>query len=393
MRLFLLALCLVLALALPAAGQTYTYQGRLLVNNQPANGSFEFVGSIFGVSVGGAPIGTASGSVVNVVNGLFTITLPANPATFSGGDRWLELRVRQGTTGPLTLLSPRQRITPAPYAVRALNEWLLPIGGDTLRADPTRSRFFLNRDAPITQNEYFGITTPTGPQNLAGMFINTAAEDGVPFYGYATGGAVRAFTAFNPTGTDWRVNISGSDRFVVSAQGRVGVNKTSPQTALDVNGDATAGNYHYSTPRTRTVSFGPSAFIPRNPANAVISDASHRTYYTAAEGQGNFKVALTLPHGAVITNLTAYLVDNSATADISVSLRSKPFADFGSAIVAQGSTTGASSLVQTISIPVGSVVVDNTARVYHINVFSSEWAGSNTAIMAATITYTVSGPD
>ncbi len=393
MRLLLIVLCGVLALALPAAGQTYTYQGRLLINNQPANGQFEIVASVFATSIGGVPIGPASGSLANVTDGLFTISLPGNAATFSGGDRWLELRVREGTSGPLTLLSPRQRITPTPYAVRALNEWLLPTDSDTLRTDPARSRFFLNRDSPIVQNEYFGITTPTGPQNLAGMFINTASADGDPFYGYATGGIVRAFTYYKPSGNAWRVNISGTDRLVVDTAGRVGVNKISPQTALDVNGEATATNFRYNAPRTRTLSFGPSAFIPRTPFNAVIGSADGSTYYTPAQGQGNFTVQLTLPDGAVITNVTAYLLDNSPTADISVGLLSKLFVASNSTSHGVRSTTGATAVIQTITVPIDPVVVDNTTRVYFLNIFCSAWAGANTMIKAATVTYTVAEPD
>lgn len=393
MRSFLLAAFLTLILTLPAAGQGFTYQGRLLVNGQPANGQFEVWGYIFAEPEGGSFIGTAGGQIVDVVDGLVTVQIPGDGATFTGAERWLEIRVRQGNSGPFTTLTPRQFIASTPYAVRALNEWLRPAGATTLRNDPARDRLFLNRDFPITSNEFFGITTPTPSFTFGGMYINTASADGAPFYGYATGGIVRAFTYYSPNGNAWRVNIGGDNRLVVDTAGRVGVNKISPQTALDVNGDTTSSTYRYTTPQTRTLSLPPSAFIPRNPVNAVIESNFGSTYYTSAQGTGNFSVPLNLPNGAVLTSLTVFLVDNSNAVDISANLLSRLYASTTYTAIAAISTSGASTGVQTVSSPALSTVIDNDSRAYILSIFCPAWDGTNTMIRGARITYTVTGPD
>jgi hypothetical protein len=57
---------------------------------------------------------------VNVSGGLFTVQLEFCPEAFNGDARWLEIAVRAGnSTGVYTILSPRQPITPTPYALYA----------------------------------------------------------------------------------------------------------------------------------------------------------------------------------------------------------------------------------------------------------------------------------
>ena len=59
-------------------------------------------------------------SAIAVTNGLFTVTLDFG-ATFTGRAFWLEIGARSGTTNGFTILSPRQPITPAPYATSAVD--------------------------------------------------------------------------------------------------------------------------------------------------------------------------------------------------------------------------------------------------------------------------------
>ena len=108
-------------LQLLAQGTAFTYQGRLNQNGAPYTGTAEFLASLWeGPSGGSALASNLTGSVVvGVSNGLFTLPLDFG-ANFTGADRWLELDVRTGL-GAFTQLSPRQQLTPTPYAVYAGN--------------------------------------------------------------------------------------------------------------------------------------------------------------------------------------------------------------------------------------------------------------------------------
>src|SRR5690606_2360621 len=59
---------------------------------------------------------------VPVTNGLFTVDLDLHPGqTYNGTERWLQIRLRRAGTTQYTLLTPRQRLAPAPFANLALN--------------------------------------------------------------------------------------------------------------------------------------------------------------------------------------------------------------------------------------------------------------------------------
>lgn len=99
----------------------FTYQGRLTDAGNPANGSYDLQCRLFDALNGGTQQG-ASVALENVAvaNGIFTVQLDFGAGAFPGAARWLEIGVRPGTsTGAYTLLTPRQPITPAPYAMHS----------------------------------------------------------------------------------------------------------------------------------------------------------------------------------------------------------------------------------------------------------------------------------
>jgi hypothetical protein len=68
----------------------------------------------------------------------------------------------------------------------------------------------IGRDFRISNNEYFGIRSHTGPGIYGGMFIETEDDSGMPFFGYATGGAFRAWSYYDGRDGDWRLNNAGT---------------------------------------------------------------------------------------------------------------------------------------------------------------------------------------
>ena len=112
---------LVSSVAAAAQGTSFTYQGRAVYQGYSANGNLDMTFGLFDAASGGTQIGsTITNLDVAVSNGLFTATFDFGGTAFPGADRWLELGVRtNGSSGAFATLSPRQKLTPAPYAVTA----------------------------------------------------------------------------------------------------------------------------------------------------------------------------------------------------------------------------------------------------------------------------------
>jgi hypothetical protein len=117
---------LLISLCHPARGQTlgtnFTYQGQLKQSGAPLNDTADFEFRLFDALSGGAQVGSTDPvSNVNVVNGLFTVSLDFGALAFNGDQRWLEIRARSPAgAGNFTTLTPRQPMTVAPYALYAL---------------------------------------------------------------------------------------------------------------------------------------------------------------------------------------------------------------------------------------------------------------------------------
>ena len=104
-----------------AQGNNFTYQGVLNQGGAPVNGSNDLTFTLYNALSGGSSIGTSN--VVDdllISTGVFTVTLDFGPGAFEGSGRWLEIAVRPGaSTGAFASLTPRQAVTPSPYAIYA----------------------------------------------------------------------------------------------------------------------------------------------------------------------------------------------------------------------------------------------------------------------------------
>lgn len=105
-----------------ALGTAFTYQGRLTDAGQAVDGTCDLRFRLYNAAVEGVQVGsTQTVAAVAVAGGLFTLQLDFGAAAFDGQARWLEMEVRcPAGSGSYTLLSPRQPLTAAPYALYAL---------------------------------------------------------------------------------------------------------------------------------------------------------------------------------------------------------------------------------------------------------------------------------
>jgi hypothetical protein len=104
-------------------GTSFTYQGRLTDGGSPASGSYDFRFIVYDAEIGGSQQGSiVYEEDVAASDGFFTVELDFGAGVFTGGASYLDISVRAGgSTGSYTILSPRQPITPVPYALHALD--------------------------------------------------------------------------------------------------------------------------------------------------------------------------------------------------------------------------------------------------------------------------------
>ena len=121
LRLVILTALLAVSLIAPASAVVpgeISYQGLLLDSGgMPVTGPVDLDFALFDVASGGTALWTESHDAVDVLDGVYDVTLgsstPITPALIGGGALWLEVTVDTET------LAPRQRLLAVPYAVRA----------------------------------------------------------------------------------------------------------------------------------------------------------------------------------------------------------------------------------------------------------------------------------
>lgn len=121
-KVIVMAALLISATVCAAQTTAFTYQGRLTEASMPATGTYDFQFALYDAA--GTPINPPAPIVrtgVAVTNGAFVVQLDFGTAGFPSADRYLEVRVKRPADPSYIALTPRQRITTTPYAIRANN--------------------------------------------------------------------------------------------------------------------------------------------------------------------------------------------------------------------------------------------------------------------------------
>lgn len=267
MRRYLLSLCLLGALiGLPVgevSGQTpvgtaFTYQGRLMDGGVAVTGVYEFEFKLYDAHADPSnQVGsTFSLRSVQVTNGLFTVKLNFGSNVFNGNARWLQIAVRpQGTADPHTVLSPRQELTPAPFALYALNgdEGYWAASGDAIHntnsgkvgvgtSSPNFNLEVYRSGGPDTPPTTFGVhwVQPALPESLRNWFY-FAVGGSTPTVGHGTRLIRKSDTELH---FQTREGISSglpSTQMVLDAEGKLGIGTMTPDAMLEV--ETTSGEH------------------------------------------------------------------------------------------------------------------------------------------------------
>jgi hypothetical protein len=111
-----------IALNALAQGTAFTYQGRLNIGSNPANGLYDLQFGIYDApTFGNEQGGFVTTNATAVSNGLFTVTLDFGPGIFTGPARWLDISVRTNNGFSFVTLTPRQALTATPYSILSAN--------------------------------------------------------------------------------------------------------------------------------------------------------------------------------------------------------------------------------------------------------------------------------
>src|SRR5262249_37529177 len=144
---------------------------------------------------------------------------------FTGTAVWLEIGIRPAASqGAYTTLTPRQSLTTTPYAQYALDNPFWQASGTAI-TNKNSGFVGINRSNSIGSYEFFGIKAPV-TNGFGGMYIDTNAQNTIPFYGYSVNnGADGAWTEYNGQTQDWSV-YNGAKRLTAARNGFVGVGRT-----------------------------------------------------------------------------------------------------------------------------------------------------------------------
>lgn len=165
-----------------AQGTAFTYQGRLQNNGAAADGTFNLQFLLYTNSSGGV---TVAGPVVTngvaISNGLFTVTMDFGAAVWDGATNWLEIGVETNGGSSFTTLTPRQRVTPTPYAIFAEGSDAAGIVGTIPQANLASTyngAINFNNGANSFDGSFYGIFYGDSfvGGNFVGNFIGTGSS-------------------------------------------------------------------------------------------------------------------------------------------------------------------------------------------------------------------------
>ncbi|MGD0811984.1 MAG: hypothetical protein ABSA83_00095 [Verrucomicrobiota bacterium] len=255
-----------------AQGTAFTYQGRLDNGTNPANGNYDLTFSLYNAGSGGSQVGsTITNLDVGVSNGLFVVTNDFG-SVFSGTAYWLQIGIRTNGGSGFTGLTPRQELTPTPYAVYAEIA-----GSNALILDPGTQNFFAG---PLAGNE-----TLTGSHNTglgydalagsAGGDYNTAVGDS-SLLANTSGGGNTAEGVF----ALWK-NTAGNNNTAVGADAMAYNTNGSSNTALG------QGALENNTSGSNNVILGALAMGNTTVDNGVVAIGYEALQNESAYNQGS----------------------------------------------------------------------------------------------------------
>src|SRR5215471_15846053 len=232
--------------AVHAQTPSFTYQGRFTDGGTAANGVYDMQFKVFdsaNVGTGNQVGSTITNSALTVSNGVFTVQLNFGSAPFSGADRFLEIGVRTaGSSDPYTVLSPRQQLTSAAYAIRAASAATADSATNATNATTATNATQLGG---VAAGQYV-LTTDPRLSNSGNFIQNTTTQQAASNFNISGDGTAAGTLSGNVVNTATQYNLAGNRFLAVSGAGSFGNSNTvagiGAGTAITPSSTSGAGN-------------------------------------------------------------------------------------------------------------------------------------------------------
>ncbi|GIV07483.1 MAG: hypothetical protein KatS3mg017_0685 [Fimbriimonadales bacterium] len=274
-----------------ACAQPFTYQGMLKQNGQPVNATLSMTFKLYDALTGGNQVGSSITQNVAVQNGLFTVQLDFG-SVWTGQDRYLEIAVGS------TVLSPRVRITPAPYASYAASAGFAQLPWQTVGSNI----FYTSGNVGI------GTSSPSVRLSLGGDNANTklAVWDGGASGVMGFGVGPNQFRIHLPNASN-RFSFldapNGNEIMTILGNGNVGIGTNSPSVRLHVNGNIRLAD-------DRSI-FGLDSLVGFNDLKLYGDSTGGPDVYIAPSG--NVGIGTSSPSVRLHVNGTAFFTQGNTT--------------------------------------------------------------------------------
>ena len=277
--------------AATALGTGFTYQGRLTDAGSPANATYDIRFILYDAETGGAQVGTVTIAKedVSVVNGLFSVDLDFGATAFNGDARWLEIAVRPGTsTATHTVLSPRQPVSPTPYALyaKAAGSLALPFAASAAAAGVSgNSTGLLTVTQSGTGIALSGQRTTVDPADFPAVVGTNsgggAAVQGISTFATGIGGKFSGTTGVQAVNTPGGGTALDINNGALMVSGLV-----ANRTAFQLTTTALLSTLNYAVIDSTLTNNDPAAMVFIEPVftSSAASTVEYGVFYTGATG-------------------------------------------------------------------------------------------------------------
>jgi len=240
-------------------GTAWTYQGRLMDANKPADGLYDFQFKLFDDPHSNIPITEVNVADIDIMNGYFTAELDFGGSVFDGDACWLEIGIRPGELADpndYITLSSRQMVTPTPYALYA----------ESAGSDSDWTVTGQDIHAAVTGNVGIGVMMPNYKLDVDGDIKGTSGRFGTDLLDYGANlqvanrinimdkmtihpslyigdsGTEYLRLFWNSTGDYGQISTRSGHNLVIMPGGNMGIGTLDPEETLDVRGNLEVDN-------------------------------------------------------------------------------------------------------------------------------------------------------